>query len=453
MCVLYGDLSLAESGVAVDPEDRALGISLQRQSPLVEGLGQGGDERLHRPLQEGLVFRLARLEPGPVVVLRSSARKSVASGRKPVKRGHRRPSVRPPRCVAPSYAGAHRPVIPRLSRLSCALMSHGPPSSDRAERTAVASHRRLVSRARDLAFRRTPDPYAVLVSEAMAQQTQAERAAAYWERFMAPFPTVDALAAASPADVLRELAGSRLRPAGAGAWRAAASSSLSTAVGCPTTSRRLRGPAWCRPVHRAGGRRDRLRAPGRRGRRQRPPGPRPDPRRSTALSRRTRPVGPSRRRRDDRPGDVDPCRHGPRGDRLSPAPAACDACPVRAWCRTPQGVPGRTDAKADGRPSGAPVPGRTVGSAAGSSIACGARAAVPGSRSTSRSVIIRSIVSTRPRALAREGIVETSSVTAHGPSSRARLPPEAPYVGRLPLTGHVDQPGAGADRDRAAACR
>lgn len=62
-------------------------------------------------------------------------------------------------------------------------------------------------RGRPLAFRRTSDAYAVLVSEAMAQQTQAARAAAHWERFMARFPTVDALAAATPAEVLREWRG------------------------------------------------------------------------------------------------------------------------------------------------------------------------------------------------------------------------------------------------------
>ena len=60
---------------------------------------------------------------------------------------------------------------------------------------------------RPLAFRRTSDPYAVLVSEAIAQQTQAARAAERWERFMARFPTVEALAAATPADVLREWQG------------------------------------------------------------------------------------------------------------------------------------------------------------------------------------------------------------------------------------------------------
>jgi len=56
---------------------------------------------------------------------------------------------------------------------------------------------------RPLAFRRTSDPWAVLVSEVMAQQTQAARAAKAWERFLVTYPTPAALATASPADVLR----------------------------------------------------------------------------------------------------------------------------------------------------------------------------------------------------------------------------------------------------------
>ena len=58
-------------------------------------------------------------------------------------------------------------------------------------------------RGRDLAFRRTADPWAILVSEVMAQQTQAARAAEAWTRFMAEFPTASALAVASPASVIR----------------------------------------------------------------------------------------------------------------------------------------------------------------------------------------------------------------------------------------------------------
>ncbi len=56
-------------------------------------------------------------------------------------------------------------------------------------------------------FRAVRDPYAILVSETMAQQTQIARASERWGTFMARFPTVDALAEASPADVLREWRG------------------------------------------------------------------------------------------------------------------------------------------------------------------------------------------------------------------------------------------------------
>ena len=56
---------------------------------------------------------------------------------------------------------------------------------------------------RELGFRGTRDPYAILVSEVMAQQTQIARAEQYWRVWMARFPTIEALAAATPADVLR----------------------------------------------------------------------------------------------------------------------------------------------------------------------------------------------------------------------------------------------------------
>jgi A/G-specific adenine glycosylase len=61
--------------------------------------------------------------------------------------------------------------------------------------------------ARDLPWRRTTDPYAVLVSEMMAQQTQVERVVPRWKRWLERWPTVDALAAASSGDVIREWQG------------------------------------------------------------------------------------------------------------------------------------------------------------------------------------------------------------------------------------------------------
>jgi A/G-specific adenine glycosylase len=55
---------------------------------------------------------------------------------------------------------------------------------------------------RDLPWRRTRDPYAIWVSEVMLQQTQVDRVVPYFERFLARFPTVKDLAAASVEDVL-----------------------------------------------------------------------------------------------------------------------------------------------------------------------------------------------------------------------------------------------------------
>ena len=55
---------------------------------------------------------------------------------------------------------------------------------------------------RDLPWRNISDPYAVLVSEIMLQQTQVSRVGRFWERFLTAFPTLDALAAAAVPDVL-----------------------------------------------------------------------------------------------------------------------------------------------------------------------------------------------------------------------------------------------------------
>jgi A/G-specific adenine glycosylase len=57
--------------------------------------------------------------------------------------------------------------------------------------------------ARPLPWRTTRDPYRILVAEVVAQQTQAERAAAGWARFLEAFPAVEDLAAASAGEVLR----------------------------------------------------------------------------------------------------------------------------------------------------------------------------------------------------------------------------------------------------------
>jgi A/G-specific adenine glycosylase len=56
---------------------------------------------------------------------------------------------------------------------------------------------------RELPWRSTRDPYAILVSEVMLQQTQVSRVVPRYLDWLARWPTVDALAAASPADAIR----------------------------------------------------------------------------------------------------------------------------------------------------------------------------------------------------------------------------------------------------------
>lgn len=60
---------------------------------------------------------------------------------------------------------------------------------------------------RDLPWRRTDDPYAIWVSEAMLQQTQVATVIPYYRRFLARFPTVHALASAPEVDVLKHWEG------------------------------------------------------------------------------------------------------------------------------------------------------------------------------------------------------------------------------------------------------
>ena len=60
---------------------------------------------------------------------------------------------------------------------------------------------------RSLPWRETRDPYALLVSEVMLQQTQAARVVPYYTAFLAAFPDPPALAAAPADDVLRAWSG------------------------------------------------------------------------------------------------------------------------------------------------------------------------------------------------------------------------------------------------------
>ena len=73
------------------------------------------------------------------------------------------------------------------------------------ERTLKTFQTRLLrwfrENGRDLPWRRTRDPYEILVSEVMLQQTQVDRVQGYYQRFLEEYPTAQDLAAAPPARV------------------------------------------------------------------------------------------------------------------------------------------------------------------------------------------------------------------------------------------------------------
>ena len=244
------------------------------------------------------------------------------------------------------------------------------------------------AKGRDLAFRRTRDPWAILVSEVIAQQTQAARAAEAWERFIEAFPTPAALAAVSPATVIR-------------AWRG---------LGYNRRAIALRAAA-IRIVEDHGGlvpdTLDALSAL---------PGVGPYTARAVLAFAFDQPVAPldtNIRRVLDRaigPLPVAPKALQSTADGFVPRDAAsdwahalmdlgatictaraprCNACPIRAWCRSPQaGAVAMADGLVRGRRhahEARPFRPRAGGSAAESSTACAILRTTRGSCSTTPS--------------------------------------------------------------------
>ena len=116
-----------------------------------------------------------------------------------------------------------RPTKRRRSRVCASMLSEfdgalgrpdvsSPPMARKSTAPSARAGRREFRRrllrwfrrhGRDLPWRRTRDPYHVIVSEFMLQQTQVSRVEAYYHRFLARYPTIHALAAA-PAAMVRE---------------------------------------------------------------------------------------------------------------------------------------------------------------------------------------------------------------------------------------------------------
>ena len=94
--------------------------------------------------------------------------------------------------------------------------------------------------ARDLPWRRTRDPYAIWVSEIMLQQTRVETVVPYYERFIARFPDVSALARASCDDVLASWSGLGYYRRARSLWLAARELQMRRGGELPRTASELR---------------------------------------------------------------------------------------------------------------------------------------------------------------------------------------------------------------------
>ena len=95
--------------------------------------------------------------------------------------------------------------VARRSRAKGAIIDHIDPA--RARRFGVLLRRWFRANGRDLPWRNTRDPYHILVSELMLQQTQVSRVVPKYAEFLAAFPTLHHVARARPARVTEAWSG------------------------------------------------------------------------------------------------------------------------------------------------------------------------------------------------------------------------------------------------------
>lgn len=100
-----------------------------------------------------------------------------------------------------------------------------------------ALHRWYLGNARDLPWRGRREPWAILVSEVMSQQTQIERVVTAHQRFLDRFPTPGSLASAELAEVIETWGNLGYQRRAVNLWRAA---SMIESQGWPTTVEGLR---------------------------------------------------------------------------------------------------------------------------------------------------------------------------------------------------------------------
>ena len=104
---------------------------------------------------------------------------------RPMPKSRPNPSARKTSSSSPAARSGGRGVTPRVDDATAREFS-------RRLRAWFRRHHR------DLPLRRTRDPYEILVSELMLQQTQVSRVLEFYPRFLTRFPTVHHLAEASP---------------------------------------------------------------------------------------------------------------------------------------------------------------------------------------------------------------------------------------------------------------
>ena len=93
-----------------------------------------------------------------------------------------------------------------MRRLLQVLLSPPPPPDPVQQVINLSAWRQRRNR-RALPWRMTRDPYRIWLSEVMLQQTQVATATPFYQRFIARFPSLEALAASREADVLASWSG------------------------------------------------------------------------------------------------------------------------------------------------------------------------------------------------------------------------------------------------------
>ncbi len=176
--------------------------------------------------------------------------------------------------------------------------------------------------ARDLPWRRTRDPYAILVSEVMLQQTQVARVLERYGPWLERWPTPAALAAGARGRRAARLVGPRLQPPRAQPPERGAARGRARRV--PERRRRARTAAGSRALHRSRDRLLRFRRRGHGARHERAP-------RARALARHDRRGAAGRTRMGLEPGALRPRRAGLPGARAA----------LRRAARWPQRCPSR----------------------------------------------------------------------------------------------------------------